>query len=247
MVHYARLEELFQIHMALANVNDGRTAVLHGLGGMGKTQLALAYTKYYAADFSDIFWLHLGDEDSAKRSYVRIAEQILNGRHLATQLNAITADSKVDETIEAVRQWLHESRNTQWLMICDNYDHPKPAENAVQAVVDMGRFLPAIGHGSIIITTRSSAVEIGHRVRVGKLKNIRDSLQILSEASHREGVIDGKNCIGIRMQANYSSDPAAAELAKELDGLPLALDLAGAYLKQATISFKDYLRMYKAP
>ena len=41
-------------------------------------------------------------------------------------------------------------------------------------------------------------------------------------------------------------DPNAIRLAKELDGLPLALATAGAYLDQAAISFSDYLRLYKA-
>jgi hypothetical protein len=41
-------------------------------------------------------------------------------------------------------------------------------------------------------------------------------------------------------------DPDAIRLAKELDGPPLALAIAGAYLDQATISFSDYLRLYKA-
>ena len=41
-------------------------------------------------------------------------------------------------------------------------------------------------------------------------------------------------------------DPDAVRLAKELDGLPLALATAGAYLDQMAISFSDYLRLYKA-
>ena len=41
-------------------------------------------------------------------------------------------------------------------------------------------------------------------------------------------------------------DPAAVELVKELDGLPLALSTAGAYLMHVTTSFSDYLRLYKA-
>jgi hypothetical protein len=40
-------------------------------------------------------------------------------------------------------------------------------------------------------------------------------------------------------------DPDAKTLAMELDGLPLALATAGAYLYQAAISFSDYLRLYK--
>jgi tetratricopeptide (TPR) repeat protein len=40
-------------------------------------------------------------------------------------------------------------------------------------------------------------------------------------------------------------DPDAVRLAKELDGLPLALATAGAYLDQTARSFSDYLRLYK--
>jgi hypothetical protein len=45
---------------------------------------------------------------------------------------------------------------------------------------------------------------------------------------------------------NTMLDPDALELAKELDGLPLALATAGAYLDQTAIGFSDYLRLYKA-
>ena len=40
-------------------------------------------------------------------------------------------------------------------------------------------------------------------------------------------------------------DPDAIKLAEELDGLPLALATAGAYLSQTALSFSDYLRLYK--
>jgi hypothetical protein len=40
-------------------------------------------------------------------------------------------------------------------------------------------------------------------------------------------------------------DPDAVELAKQLDGLPLALATAGAYLDQTAMSLSDYLRLYK--
>ena len=41
-------------------------------------------------------------------------------------------------------------------------------------------------------------------------------------------------------------DPDIIKLAEELDGLPLALATAGAYLDQTAISSLDYLRLYKA-
>jgi tetratricopeptide (TPR) repeat protein len=40
-------------------------------------------------------------------------------------------------------------------------------------------------------------------------------------------------------------DPEAQVLARRMDGLPLALATAGAYLRQSPISFADYLRSYE--
>jgi tetratricopeptide (TPR) repeat protein len=48
-----------------------------------------------------------------------------------------------------------------------------------------------------------------------------------------------------KSSANLYADADAAKLAKKLDGLPLALATAGAYLKQASIGFSDYLRLYR--
>ena len=42
------------------------------------------------------------------------------------------------------------------------------------------------------------------------------------------------------------TDPGAVELVKELDGLPLALSTAGAYLENVSMTLSDYLRHYKA-
>ena len=43
---------------------------------------------------------------------------------------------------------------------------------------------------------------------------------------------------------NLYEDAGALKLAKVLDGLPLALATAGAYLRQTAIGFSDYLRLY---
>lgn len=74
----------------------------------------------------------------------------------------------------------------------DNYDNPKVPGNADPGVVDIRQYLPEAHHGSVIVTTRSSKVSVGRRVKVGKLEDVRDSLQILSDASNREGVMDGE-------------------------------------------------------
>lgn len=48
-----------------------------------------------------------------------------------------------------------------------------------------------------------------------------------------------------KSSTNLYIDMDTAKLAKELDGFPLALATARAYLKQAAILFLNYLRLYK--
>ena len=75
----------------------------------------------------------------------------------------------------------------------DNYDTPKVSGNTGLSVVDIQQFLPQAHHGSVVVTTRSSKVHIGRRLQVGKIKDVRHSLQILSNASHRRGSINGQS------------------------------------------------------
>jgi NB-ARC domain len=188
----ARQEELAEMHKILGGNDMRQTVVLHGLGGIGKTQVAVAYTKLHRADYSAIFWLNIKDEDSLKQSFARAARRILREHPLASRLHTVAEDSNLDDVVEAVKQWLDHPKNTRWLMVFDNYDNPKLPGNLDHGTIDIRWFLPEAYHGSIIVTTRSSQVSIGHRIRLGKLKDVHDSLQILSNASRREGVIDGE-------------------------------------------------------
>lgn len=180
------------MHKALSEGTGRQAVTLHGLGGIGKTQLAIAYIKAHRDDYSAIFWLNIKDEVSVKQSYSRLAKRILQDCPSASQLGVFTDDKRQDDVVAAVKRWLEHAKNTQWLMVFDNYDNPKVPGNADSGAVDIRQFLPEAHHGSVIVTTRSSKVSMGRRVKVGKLEDIRDSLQILSDASHREGVMDGE-------------------------------------------------------
>ena len=185
----ARQDELSEIHKILNGDDSRRTAVLHGLGGIGKTQLAVAYAKFHKADYSAIFWLNSKNEDSLRQSFARAARRILKEHPSASRLNAVNEDSKLDEMVDAVKRWLGHPKNTRWLMVYDNYDNPKlRSNNTDPTAVDLTQFLPEADHGSIIITTRSSQVKLGHRIKVGNLEDVRDSLEILSHTSGRGSI-----------------------------------------------------------
>jgi hypothetical protein len=187
----AREDELRVIQEVLRGDGSRRTVVLHGLGGIGKTQLAIAYAKRHKHNYSAIFWLNIKDEDSITQSFADVAKQILREYPSARWLSSVNMKN-IDEVIDAVKAWQGLPYNTRWLIIFDNYDNPRLPSNKDPAAVDITKYLPEAYQGSVLITTRSSQVQIGRLIQVTKLKDLRDSLKILSNASCREGLIDGK-------------------------------------------------------
>lgn len=181
------------MHRKLGGYGSRRTVVLHGLGGIGKTQLTIAYAKRHKESYSAIFWLNIKHEDSLKQSFARVAKQILRQHPSASGLSNVDIRGDLDKVIDAVKSWLSLPNNTRWLMIYDNYDNPKLPGNTDPTAINIRNFLPESYQGSVIITTRSSQVNIGHLIRIRKLNDISDSLEILSNVSKRKNLIYGKS------------------------------------------------------
>jgi hypothetical protein len=149
--------------------------VVHGLGGIGKTQLAVAYTKQNRENYSAVFWLNARDEVTLKQGFTRLAERISRESPSAVYVaNAVQSRDR-DEAVRAVRRWLDEPKNSRWLLICDNYDNPtlngrrdaRPSRyldvnkldsnlNSASQSYDIRPLLPDTYHGAILITTRSA-------------------------------------------------------------------------------------------
>lgn len=189
------------MYSKLSGNGSRRTVVLHGLGGIGKTQLTVAYVKRHKDNYSGIFWLNIKDEYSLKQSFVNIVRQILREYPSASRLSSVDMKANMDEVIDAVKAWLSLPNNTRWLMIYDNYDNPKAPGNADPAALSIRAFLPEVYQGSVIITTRSSQVKIGHRIQIRKLAYVNDSLEILSKASGREGLMDGEFLLNLMLKS----------------------------------------------
>ncbi|OAP54709.1 hypothetical protein AYL99_11157 [Fonsecaea erecta] len=229
----ARENELAEMRRLLRGHNPRSAVVLHGLGGIGKTQLAIKYITQHRERYTAIFWLNANDEGSLKSSFRNVAQRVLEDQGASVSIGALASvdlDGNLDQVVTAVNTWLNLKTNTRWLMIYDNYDNPRTAGNLDPSAVDIRQFLPRADHGSIIITTRSAQVSQGYPLHIRKLQNIQESLEILSNTSKR---------------GNIQNDRGAIALVRELDGLPLALSAAGAYLQHVTTGFSDYLRLYR--
>ena len=199
----AREDELSKIHKTLSGDGSRRVVVLYGLGGIGKTQLSIAYAKRHKDNYSAIFWLNIKDEHSLKQSFAKLAKQISREHPSAIPVRNRETNQNLDEVVESVKAWLSLPNNTRWLIIYDNYDNPKLSGKTDPAAVNIRKFLPESDHGSIIITTRSSEVRIGHCMQIGKLIDVRDSLEILSTMSRREGLVMGKDVLNFILLSNF--------------------------------------------
>jgi tetratricopeptide (TPR) repeat protein len=242
----AREKELYNMHQLLHSQNGRSVVVLHGLGGIGKTQLAVAYTHRHKTEYSAIFWVDANSDDSIGLSFVEIARQILNHYPCTGVLASMDLEGDSSRTVKAVISWFILSKNTRWLLIYDNYDNPRLPGHVEPDAVDLCRYMPQSDHGSILVTTRSSEVALGLRIYVKKLSDIQEGLAILSYTSGREGIEDGELfTISSLFLSLNKTDTTAVALVEELDGLPLALSTAGAYLEQVTTSILEYQSMYK--
>ncbi|EAQ83136.1 hypothetical protein CHGG_10954 [Chaetomium globosum CBS 148.51] len=194
--------------------------------------------------------LNARDKTSLNQSFRHVAVRILQEHPGLSYMQTAVSDKDGDASL-AVRRWLDEPTNERWLLIYDNYDHPKmggdeaPAENSSNSGqhgeadqpapegYDIRPYLPDTDHGAVILTTRSSTVQIGELLRLEKLRKTEDSLRILESTSGRTGVQD-------------VTDAAAVTLARKLGGLPLALSTAGTYLTQVSTSWEQYLQDYES-
>jgi hypothetical protein len=191
-----RVEELSKMKEVLSSDGSERTVlVLQGLGGMGKTQLAVKYLKEHKNAYSAIFWLNGRTEDTLKQSFAVMAKRLHN-EHASSVLVKRAMEAKdVDEVVKSIRQWLSIKDNYRWMLVFDNIDNPKIPGNKDPQAYDIKLYFPEAYHGSIIITTRSSRLKLGSVIPIRKLRDIRDGIAILSTNSGRPNLDQGTHTL----------------------------------------------------
>ena len=123
---------LADLRAALAS--NGRVA-LYGLGGIGKTQLALRYIDQHKSDYEIIWWVKSGEPTTLASDYAELADKLNLSKREDADQKAI---------IEAVRNFLSKKRD--WLLVFDNAEEPASVRS----------YLPQIDSGHVIITSRDS-------------------------------------------------------------------------------------------
>ena len=151
----AQLEKFFGGNDSDVDGRRRKVFVVHGLGGMGKTQLCVEYARQHKDDFTTVFWLDGSSKNALRQSLANAA--VRAARELPSWAMLLPQDMQnVDETIAALLQWLSLEANTGWLLILDNVDREWQGTSgrADPQAYDLKEFLPTADHGNVLITTR---------------------------------------------------------------------------------------------
>lgn len=200
-----------KLNIAHANSSVPHALTLHGLGGTGKTQLALKYIDDHKEDYETIFWINAQNEETVYQSFHEFA--MVTGLQLGN--DPIKSSSLL---VHAFREWLRARQNPRqrWLVIIDGAD-------------DVGwglkKIMPRGTQGSILITSQDSQSQA---LVNGECEEVLVGILDIEEASS----LVLKN-LGL-YYANVSDDLLSSIDTMNKDQLGLlaiAVELAGAYIR----------------
>lgn len=189
-----------------------RVLLVHGLGGTGKTQLVRQYIGEHKDEYNPILWVDAMDEGSVRMSFERCAGELglpVDPRGTTTSK---LADSPV---VQDVLRWLRNTRSTddKWLIVIDNADDH---ELGIRSIIPEGN------QGSVIITSQDrnllSRTKFHREVSVDVLDPSEAKILLLKH---------------LKLDVSIAPDDVLAgceKIAEKLGYLPLAVDLAGAYI-----------------
>ncbi|KAI4940870.1 hypothetical protein J4E91_011127 [Alternaria rosae] len=217
----------------------GARAALVGLGGVGKSQLALQYAHSIrdAAPQTFVFWVHASTPARFEEAYRDIADRLqLPGR-----------DDPKANVLRLVHDWLRDEANGRWVMVVDNVDNAEtffPSRKRQRqrqgdeadgsAQIPLATYLPQSRNGAILVTSRSTDAATRLAGGYNKIKEVL-------------AMDEGE---GLQLLRNKLRDPlveeGAVDLLRALDCIPLAVAQAAAYInRRGRITVAGYLAEFR--
>ncbi|KAL8942228.1 MAG: hypothetical protein Q9211_001495, partial [Gyalolechia sp. 1 TL-2023] len=221
-----RTKKLKELQEKLMVSSHCQKLALVGLGGVGKTQVALqfAYTvKEHWPEYS-IFWAPAISAESFEQAYRDIAARC-----------SIALDPKQEDPKESVRRYLNSDSAGKWLLIVDNADDEEIMFGKSSDSACLTDYLPQSENGLTLFTTRHREVAVSlARSEVIELQEMDPDE---AEAFLKQSLIQ---------KEMLQNQEKTTELLNELAFLPLAISQAAAYLNSIQTSIPEYLSLLRS-
>ncbi|KAH7025072.1 uncharacterized protein B0I36DRAFT_332488 [Microdochium trichocladiopsis] len=199
---------------------------LVGLGGMGKTQVALqiAYWVKECRREHSVFWLPALSDGSFEQACADI---------VSTFDIPTAADN--DDARKALRRYLSSDSAGKWLLVVDNADDMKLLFSTPEAPGGLNQYLPKSRHGVTLFTTRFT--EVAFSVAGSDVVELHEMDPEEAKAFMTKSVAQ-KDLL--------RDDAVTATLLEKLAYLPLAITQAAAYLNIKKTPAAEYLKLLDA-
>jgi hypothetical protein len=220
------LSKLYNILLSGKKAVLTQPQAISGLGGVGKTQTAVEFAYRYSAKYKAVLWARADSQETLNSDF----ENFIN------LLNLPIKDNKDHQIIlKAIKNWFLNNEN--WLLILDNVEDMEMLNN----------FLPPVSRGHILLTTRAQATGAFTRpVAIEKMALEDGAIFLLRRAKLLAPGITEHDVLLEEVAIRDLDYAMAMQLSKALDGLPLALDQAGAYIEENGSSLTRYLKVYES-
>ncbi len=193
-------------------------AALTGLGGTGKTQTAAQYAYHHRKDYQTVLWVRAASQGTRFADLTQLAGRLELSEREAKEQSVV---------VDAVKSWL--DKHESWLLVLDNVEDFK-------AVGDLAQKAGAKTH-HVVITTQLPGLGLIGRLELSPLDGEQGALLLLRRAKLLPA--------NAPLSATAGAAALAREISEEVSGLPLALDQAGAYIKETGCRLDDYLALLR--
>ena len=133
--------------------------LLHGIGGVGKSELAAEFARRNQKNFSAIFWITGSTKEKMERNIAALAQR-LPQHQIPERARSLSEDTAkdFDAIAKDVLQWFSQPSNNKWLLIFDNVDREYSAQSEDSEAFNIKEYLPGADQGSILITSRLTSL-----------------------------------------------------------------------------------------